>query len=137
MTALHAISNSISSRNADSIPPSPSSSGEFQFESEYVKSLLKERTPSPAHARIEIQGKENLNRWKTPVNASSSLGVSAGRTILGMKEVNSFARSASVMGITGEGQLGQHTTPAVKLSSSYVPELCVLCACFGYFVFWC
>ena len=49
-----------------------------------------------------------------------TLGASAGRTILGHRDVNSgFARSASVLGITGENNHHQHETPGVKLSSSY------------------
>lgn len=49
-----------------------------------------------------------------------TLGASAGRTILGQRDVNSgFARSASVLGITGESNHHQHETPGVKLSSSY------------------
>jgi len=114
MTALQALSSALS------MPDDPPSD-EFEFESEYVKSLLRQRTPSPIILKQNINahsytGKENIERWKTPV----TLGASAGRTILGHRDVNSgFARSASVLGITGENNHHQHETPGVKLSSSY------------------
>lgn len=108
MTALQTLQSALSIHDD---PPSD----EFEFESEYVKSLLRQRTPSPAiHKGTQsYTGKENIERWKTPV----TLGAASGRTILGQRDVNSsgFNRSASVIGIPGES----HETPAVKLSSSY------------------
>ena len=112
MTALQALSSALATRDD---PPSPPSD-EFQFESEYVKRLLSRRTPSPIvqkHANMsnEIAGKENVDRWKTPV----TIGAAVGRTILGQRDVNSgFVRSASVMAITHKTD-----TPDIKLSSSY------------------
>lgn len=115
MTALQALHSALSMSDD---PPSD----EFEFESEYVKSLLRQRTPSPVIVKQSsvsqsYRGKENLDRWKTPV----TIGGSAGRTILGQRDVNSsFNRSASVLGITGENN--NHETPAIKLSSSYIPS---------------
>jgi len=115
MTALHALSAALSLHDD---PPSPPSD-EFQFESEYVKSLLRERTPSPivhkpatiGNTARDAGGKENLDRWKTPVTT----GASTGRTVLGQRDLNSaFNRSTGAMGFTGDTN-----TPAIKLSSSY------------------
>src|SRR5271156_391395 len=112
MTALQALASALATRDD---PPSPPSD-EFQFESEYVKRLLNQRTPSPIiqkHVNLpnDIAGKENLDRWKTPV----TIGAAVGRTILGQRDINSgFARSASVMAITHKTD-----TPDIKLSSSY------------------
>src|ERR1700733_3500444 len=109
MTALRALSSALSLHED---PPSPPSD-DFQFESEYVKSLLKERTPSPItnpHASLRhnpSRDKENPSRWRTPV----TLGSSAGRTALAQRDMNSLTRSQSVVGITGED------TPVVKFSS--------------------
>jgi hypothetical protein len=110
MTALQALSSALLSLHNND-PPSPPSSDEFQFESEYVKSLLKQRTPSPIVIKPSIantnqpllQEKENIDqRWKTPV----TLGPQVGRTILAQRDLN----RTSISGI-GEN------TPAVKLSS--------------------
>lgn len=113
MTALHAISSALLSIHDD--PPSPPSD-DFQFESEYVKSLLKQRTPSPIVVKPSVTnmsqetGKENLDRWKTPV----TIGHYSGRAVLAQRDMNSgISRSASVIGVTGE------QSPALKLSSSY------------------
>ena len=101
----------------DDSPSSPSD--EFQFESEYVRSLLKQRTPSPAivkpalnsAATTTAKGKENFDRWKTPV----TIGAHVGRSVLAERDMNSgFGRSASVMGSTEEATPG-----AVKFTSSY------------------
>jgi hypothetical protein len=113
MTALSTLSSALAMH--DDTP-----SDEFEFESEYVKALLKQtRTPSPVVAKATItdyRGKENLDRWRTPV----SLGVSSGRSILAQRDANvGFSRSASVMGINGENE-NKENTSAVKLSSSYV-----------------
>ena len=113
MTALHALSTALSLHDE---PPSPPSD-EFEFESEYVRSLLKQRTPSPiipkpANGSISTtgSGKENLDRWKTPI----TIGASAGRTVLAQRDMNSaLTRSASVIGFA-------ENTPAVKLTSSYL-----------------
>jgi hypothetical protein len=113
MTALHRLSASALAIHND--PPSPPSD-DFEFESEYVKSLLKQRTPSPIVAKPGgdangIHGKENLDRWRTPV----TIGAHAGRSVLGQRDMNStFNRSASVMSFTGDN------TPGIKLSSSYI-----------------
>jgi len=107
MTALQAISSRLLSIHDDD-PPSPPSS-DFQFESDYVKSLLKERrTPSPIIVKPSSYtttsttssiGKENLDRWKTPV----TIGAHAGRQVLGQRDLNSRVIAES--------------TPGVKLSS--------------------
>jgi hypothetical protein len=87
MTALQAISSALLSLQDDDPP-----SDEFQFESEYVKSLLKQKTPSPIihknypnNIATQMSGKENLDRWRTPV----TIGAQAGRTILGQRDMNS------------------------------------------------
>jgi hypothetical protein len=86
MTALQAISSALLALQDDDTP-----SDEFQFESEYVKSLLKQKTPSPiihnysSNIPSQISGKENLDRWRTPV----TIGAQAGRTILGQRDMNS------------------------------------------------
>jgi hypothetical protein len=85
MTALQAISSALLSLHDDDPP-----SDDFQFESEYVKSLLKQqRTPSPIthNSKISSQqmsGKENFDRWRTPV----TIGAAAGRTVLGQRDMN-------------------------------------------------
>jgi len=125
MTALHALSSALLSLNDD--PPSDPSD-DFQFESEYVKSLLKQRTPSPiiprgsvssttstSAARNNRMNKENIpDRWKTPV----TMGPSVGRSVLANRDINSFTRSQSMNETPSLKQ-----TPAV-LSSSYSPSLC-------------
>ena len=105
MTALQAISSALLSLHDDDSP-----SDEFQFESEYVKSLLKQqKTPSPItykdypnNTATQISGKENLDRWRTPV----TIGAHAGRTILGQRDMNSKIIE---------------NTPAIK---SYSPQSC-------------
>lgn len=116
MTALHAISSALSSLNDD--PPSDPSD-DFQFESEYVKSLLKQRTPSPIIPRGTISSsvlrkstmdKENIpDRWRTPV----TMGPSVGRSVLANRDINSFTRSQSMNDTPSLKQ----TTPAVQSSS--------------------
>jgi len=131
MTALQALSSALLSLHEDDDPPSPPSD-EFQFESEYMKSLLKQqRTPSPiihkplaphpttattktASAYPHMSGKENLDRYRTPV----TMGAQAGRTVLGARDVNSgFNRSVSAMSFTS---VEEKNTPGWK-SSSYHP----------------
>lgn len=105
MAALQAISSALLSLHDDD-----SRSDEFQFESEYVKSLLKQqKTPSPIphkdypnNTATQFSGKENLDRWRTPV----TVGAQAGRTILGQRDMNSKIIE---------------NTPAVK---SYSPQSC-------------
>lgn len=94
MTALQAISALLSLHDDD-----PPSSDDFQFESEYVKSLLKQqRTPSPiTHSNTHkphqeqqnnmFPGKENNlggERWRTPV----TIGAASGRTALAQRDMN-------------------------------------------------
>ena len=123
MTALHALSSALSSSLNDDPPSDPSD--DFQFESEYVKSLLKQRTPSPIIPRGSISStstsmsrntsamnKENIpDRWRTPV----TMGPSVGRSVLANRDINSFIRSQSMNDTPSLKQ-----TPAV-LSSSYFP----------------
>ena len=105
MTALQAISSALLSLHDDDPP-----SDEFQFESEYVKSLLKQQnTPSPIIRKnypnnipTQMSEKENFDRWRTPV----TIGAQAGRTILGQRDMNSKIIE---------------NTPAVK---SYSPHPC-------------
>lgn len=110
MTALQGLSAALAMHND---PPSPPSD-DFEFESEYVKSLLKQRTPSPIVVKPTsdvngIHGKENLDRWRTPV----TIGAHTGRSVLAQRDMNSaFTRSASVLGMAGDN------TPGLKLSSS-------------------
>jgi hypothetical protein len=122
MTALHALSARMSLEDPASDP-----SDDFQFESEYVKSLLKQRTPSPIHHRSSAStnsaslvrdnnmNKENgpVDRWRTPV----TMGPSMGRSVLANRDMNSFVRSQSMNDTPGIKQ----TTPAV-MSSSYEPS---------------
>ena len=121
MTALQALSSALLSLHEDDDPPSPPSD-EFQFESEYMKSLLKQqRTPSPiihkphlptaSSTYAHMSGKENLERYRTPV----TLGAQAGRTVLGQRDVNSgFNRSVSAMSFTS---VEEKNTPGWKSSS--------------------
>ena len=119
MTALRSLSSALGMHED---PPSPPSD-DFQFESEYVKSLLKQRTPSPitnynssSNIGTTTRGKENIERWRTPV----TIGAASGRTALAQRDMNSgLTRSQSVMGMASKGE----DTPGVKMSSSYV--LCV------------
>jgi hypothetical protein len=99
----------------------------FEFESDYVKSLLRQhqhRIPAspltqkpPSAARYPHADKENIERAKTPQTAGTALA----RTVLGHRDLNSastsLSRSASVIGVPGE--TSGHATPALKLSSSY------------------
>src|SRR5271170_5235661 len=127
MTALQALSSALLSLHEDD-PPSPPSD-EFQFESEYMKSLLKQqRTPSPiihkpthppptttTTGHPQMSGKENLERYRTPV----TLGAHAGRTVLGARDVNSgFNRSVSAMSFTS---VEEKNTPGWKSSSYILP----------------
>src|SRR5271154_5604042 len=127
MTALQALSSALLSLHEDD-PPSPPSD-EFHFESEYMKSLLKQqRTPSPiihkpTHPPTttttttypQMSGKENLERYRTPV----TLGAQAGRTVLGARDVNSgFNRSVSAMSFTS---VDEKSTPGWKSSSYALP----------------
>src|SRR5579859_4472165 len=118
MTALHAISSALMSSLSDDPPSDPSD--DFQFESEYVKSLLKQRTPSPIIPRGTVpslstlrkgdMGKENIpDRWRTPV----TMGPSVGRSVLANRDINSFTRSQSM----NETPSLKQTTPAVLSSS--------------------
>ena len=117
MTALHAISSALLSMHDDDPP-----SDDFQFESEYVKSLLKQRrTPSPIiykphHQQQQQQqhenmsGKENIGeRWRSPV----TIGVTSGRTVLAQRDMN--IKTSGGSGITED-------TPVVK--PTYFPSLC-------------
>ena len=110
MTALQKITSALLTDD----PPSD----DFEFESEYVRSLLRQqRTPSPIVLKNgnnydAVTGKENIDRWRTPV----TVGANVGRTILGQRDVNSgLVRSATIT----------ENTPAVTLTSSYV-TLCIL-----------
>ena len=105
MTALQAISNALLSLHDDG---DETPSDEFHFESEYVKSLLRnKRTPSPItykpSSTTTTADKENalVDRWRTPV----TIGAAAGRTVLGARDLNSR----------------NENTPAVKPASSYSP----------------
>jgi len=109
MTALQAISNALLSLHEDG---DETPSDEFHFESEYVKSLLRnKRTPSPItfkpSSTTTTADKENalVDRWRTPV----TIGATAGRTILGARDLNSR----------------NENTPGVKLASSYRPPFFV------------
>src|SRR5438552_2631245 len=118
MTALQALASRLSLDD----PSDPSD--DFQFESEYVKSLLRQRTPSPIHhrhtastnstsvVRDNNMNKENVlgDRWRTPV----TMGASMGRSVLANRDINSFMRSQSMDDTPGIKQ----ATPAV-MSSSY------------------
>jgi hypothetical protein len=85
MTALQAISSALLSLHDDG---DETPSDEFHFESEYVKSLLRQRTPSPI-VQKSVADKENVvERWRTP---STTIGASAGRTVLGARDMNSRA----------------------------------------------
>jgi hypothetical protein len=117
MTALHAISSALLSMHDDD-----PLSDDFQFESEYVKSLLKQqRTPSPIIYKPHLQQqqqpqhqnmseKENIGeRWRTPV----TVGATSGRTILAQRDMN--IKTGGDGGITED-------TPVVK--PTYFPSLC-------------
>jgi hypothetical protein len=95
-----------------------SPASDFEFQSEYVKSLLRQRN-TPDHV---ASGKENVDvRWKTP----ATMGTRMGRSVLGERDGNvQLGRSVSV------GHF-EDDTPAPKvetgkLSSRYVlPRQCV------------